>query len=347
MRACVGQARSRAPFRPFDPDATASQGSRPAAAHDAFRRYQDELDDRGHAGRPRPRHDQRRQAFGAICRAGVRALDGPPASLIVAARRLADHVPVRLGVLTKAERGALIGENKLHRVHKAVPLDVRAGMTIAEAFQAIVHACLKHYRLNEPLVIRKSKVEALHQTRVAMRRLRSAFSLFKPAIEDVEYQHLRHQLRWFTAQLGDARNIDVYLQRDLDEEERARLMPKRESAYDRVVDAMNSHKFRRLLIDLVGWTAMGTWRSSRIAQRSVEGFANRRLTGFGSPLPRADAILRRWMKQRATSCASSRRRCVMRSNSSGDSIPMRLPYVCGVVAWKFLGGCCQFAEVEV
>ena len=54
-------------------------------------------------------------------------------------------------------------------------------------------------------------------------------------------------------------------------------MPKRESAYDRVVDAMNSHKFRRLLIDLVGWTAMGTWRSSRIAQRSVEGFANRRL----------------------------------------------------------------------
>ena len=32
-------------------------------------------------------------------------VDGPPASLIVAAGRLCDHVPVRLGVLTKAERG--------------------------------------------------------------------------------------------------------------------------------------------------------------------------------------------------------------------------------------------------
>ncbi len=203
--------------------------------------------------------------------------DGAPASLIVAARRLSDHVPARLGVLTKAERGFLIASDCLHRVHKADAIHVRRDMSVADAFETIIHSCLKHYRLNEPLVIRKSKAAALHQARVAMRRLRSAFTLFKPAVEDVEFQHLRHELRWFTAQLGDARNLDVYLERDLDEEERAELIRKREEAYDHVIDAMNSHKFRRLLIDLVGWAAIGAWRSSKAAQRPVESFANRRL----------------------------------------------------------------------
>jgi inorganic triphosphatase YgiF len=204
-------------------------------------------------------------------------IDGPPSSLVAAARRLSDHAPVRLGVLTKAERGYMIAGNSLHKIHKAGPVDVNADMTIAEAFETIVHACLKHYRLNEPLVIRKAKAEALHQARVAMRRLRSAFTLFRPAIEDVEFQHLRQELRWFTSQLGDARNIDVYLERDLELEERDRLTRLRERAYDGITDAMNSHRFRRLLIDLVGWAAVGAWRSSKRAQRSVASFGNRRL----------------------------------------------------------------------
>jgi inorganic triphosphatase YgiF len=203
--------------------------------------------------------------------------DGAPASLIVAARRLSDHVPVRLGVLTKAERGFLLADNDLGKISKAAPVHVNPDMIVAEAFEVIVHACLKHYRLNEAIVIRKRKAGALHQARVAMRRLRSALTMFRPAVEDVEFQHLRHELRWFTAQLGDARNLDVFLERDLDEEERRRLIRKRERSYDHVADMMNSHKFRRLLIDLVGWTAMGAWRRGKPAQRSVRAFAARRL----------------------------------------------------------------------
>jgi inorganic triphosphatase YgiF len=204
-------------------------------------------------------------------------LSGPPASLIVAARRISDHVPVRLGVLTKAERGLRLLSGANERITKAAPVDVRREMTVAEAFELIVHACLKHYRLNEPLVIRERKAAALHQCRVAMRRLRSAFTLFRPAVEDVEFQHLRHELRWFTAQLGDARNLDVYLERDLDHDERERLRHERERAYDGVADAMNSHKFRRLLIDIVGWAAIGAWRSGKLAARPIPGFADARL----------------------------------------------------------------------
>lgn len=204
-------------------------------------------------------------------------IEGAPASLVIEARRLSDHVPVRLGVLTKAERGFRLAAGSAGKVSKAGPVHVRSGMTVAEAFELIVHSCIKHYRLNETLVIRKAKAEALHQSRVAMRRLRSAFALFKPAIDDVEFQHLRHELRWFTAQLGDARNLDVYLERDLGEEERQSLMRKRDRAYDDVADAMNSHRLQRLLIDMVGWSSIGSWRRAKMANRSIVTFANVRL----------------------------------------------------------------------
>ncbi len=221
--------------------------------------------------------------------------DGAPASLIIAARRLADHAPVRLGVLTKAERGFLLADNLLRKVTKAASVHIHPGIDVAEAFEIIVHACLKHYRLNEPLVIHDRDAGALHQSRVAMRRLRSAFTLFRPAVEDVEFQHLRQELRWFSSQLGDARNVDVYLERDIDEQERAELIRKRELAYDEVIDAMNSHKFRRLLIDLVGWIAIGSWRGGKPASRPVDSFANRRLdrlwksvAGVGRNISRLD-----------------------------------------------------------
>lgn len=225
--------------------------------------------------------------------------DGAPSSLIVAARQLCDHAPVRLGVLTKAERGFLVARNSLHRTHKAAQVEVHSDMNVGEAFEVIVHACLKHYRLNEPVVLRETRATALHQCRVAMRRLRSALTLFRPAVEDVEFQHLRHELRWFTAQLGDARNLDVYLERDLDEDERRRMVRKREAAYDQVIDSMNSHQFRRLLIDLVGWAAIGSWRFHKTAQRPVASFAITRLdrlwrsiTAFGHDLHRMDEATR-------------------------------------------------------
>lgn len=204
-------------------------------------------------------------------------VDGAPASLIMAARHVSDHLPARLAVLTKAERGFMLVAGSLGRVAKAGTVNVDSGMNVAEAFEIIVHSCLRHYRLNEPIVIADRKPDALHQARVAMRRLRSAFTLFRPAVEDVEYQHLRHELRWFTAQLGDARNLDVYLERDLEGDERAKLTRKRERAYDEVTDAMNSHKFRRLLIDLIGWVALGAWRSGKVAAKPVGSFAARRL----------------------------------------------------------------------
>jgi inorganic triphosphatase YgiF len=228
-----------------------------------------------------------------LCELELELLDGEAAELLATARQIADEVPMRVGVLSKAERGFALADGTLSRVNKAVPLAVDRGMTVGDAFAVIVHACIRHYRLNEPLVIATQAPAVLHQARVAMRRLRSAFALFRPAVADGEYARLREELRWFTSQLGDARNLDVYLERKLQERERRALMSRRKHAYRQVIAAMESQRLRDLLLDLVGWLAVGDWRSNKKAGRPIAPYAVKRLDKLWATIAGPAAQIRR------------------------------------------------------
>lgn len=204
-------------------------------------------------------------------------LDGDSRVVLEFARKIVENGPIKLGVLSKAERGLALLAGRLGKASKAEPVAVRPGMTIAAGFPVILASCVRHFRLNEPLVISDRSSEALHQSRVALRRLRAAFSLFRTAIADAEFMFLRDGLRWFASRLGDARNLDVFLERDHSQVDRRRLEREREEAYDRVVEAMDSRRCRLLMLDLVGWSALGEWRSHAIADRPIEPYVNRRI----------------------------------------------------------------------
>lgn len=204
-------------------------------------------------------------------------VDGSPVDLLEAARAIAERVPLRLGVLTKAERGFALADGSLGKVTKAGPVPVRPDMTVADGLAVVAYSCLKHFRRNEPIVVAERKPEALHQARVAMRRLRSAFSLFRPAAADESYELLRQELKWFTNLLGEARNLDVFLQREDLEERPAELLRRRDQAYDIIVDALQSKRFRSLMFELVAWLAAGRWKSGKKARRPLPPFAAKRL----------------------------------------------------------------------
>ncbi len=208
---------------------------------------------------------------------------GSAASLIEVARELAGQVPLRLGVLTKAERGYALANGASAKAAKAEPIPLHPEMNSAEGFAAIANACLRHYRLNEGLVVERRDPAALHQSRVAMRRLRSAFSLFRPVICDDEYQRLRDEVRWFTSQLGEARNLDVLLRRLPEDDHprglalRERLERARAEAYDGILEILNSARLRRLMLDLIAWIETGEWRRGKEAAEPLRHFAVRRL----------------------------------------------------------------------
>jgi inorganic triphosphatase YgiF len=204
-------------------------------------------------------------------------INGDPSIAHKLARTIADREPAKLGVVSKAERGFALADDRLGKAVKAEPVAIRPGMTIGEGFATIVAACIRHFRLNEPLVISRRSPEALHQSRVALRRLRAAFWLFRSAISDSRFDLLRDELRWFTRKFGDARNLDVFLQRDHPQSERSRLEREREEAYDRVVEAMDSKRCRLLILDIIGWSSFGEWSRQAMAGRPIEPYVSRRI----------------------------------------------------------------------
>jgi len=214
----------------------------------------------------------------------IELLRGKASAAVSLARKIAAQVPVKLGVMSKAERGFALADGATGKASKAEPVHVNADMNVAEGFETIAMSCIRHFRRNESLVIERRSAEALHQTRVAMRRLRSAFSLFRTAIQGAEFERLREELRWFTNELGDARNLDVYLQHLQSDDDRAPLQKRREAAYDSAIAAMESARLRGLMLDLVAWSSLGKWRNSERARQPLRVYADRRIDRWWSKL---------------------------------------------------------------
>jgi len=188
---------------------------------------------------------------------------GSERALFTLVKQLAETVPLRVGVLTKSERGQLLLRKKPPAAIKAEPVALEETMSAGEAFQAIAYACIRHFRLNEPQVLAARGGDALHQSRVALRRLRSAFSIFRPLIAGAESDAIRAELSWISGVLGKARDLDVFMQKQLSGADQmlvSKLHGARERAYDEVLEALNGERFRGLMINLIAWLETGKWR---------------------------------------------------------------------------------------
>lgn len=202
-----------------------------------------------------------------VCEIELELKRGAPSALFALGRKVTEAFPARLGVVTKAERGyALVGP--IRTAFKAEPIRLDEAASSATAFQAIAGLCVRQYRLNETLLLRASQPEALHQARVSLRRLRSALAIFKPLLAGEQVQIFQSELRWLTAILGEARDIDVLADTVRDGPLKARLLAAREQAYVNVGAALDSSRVRDLLFDLTEWLACGDWLSAPESQAS-------------------------------------------------------------------------------
>jgi inorganic triphosphatase YgiF len=206
-----------------------------------------------------------------VCEIELELKSGDPAALFAFARRIDAVVPIRLGVLSKAERGyALAGAAPTRVMAERVVL---AGDAIAAlAFGQIVQSCIRQFRLNETLLLAGRDVGALHQARVALRRLRSAFSIFEPMIGDAGGE-LRAELRWLASELGQARDLDVVLKRAGPGPLQHRIATMREAAYDGVCETLSSARSRRLMFDVSEWIATTDWSGKAGGRRDGNGAA--------------------------------------------------------------------------
>lgn len=223
--------------------------------------------------------------------------EGNPQVLFELAEEIGRALPLRLGVLTKAERGYALAQRQLGKVARAEPVALTPPLGEGDAFRAIAHACLRHYRLNEIVLLGHRDADALHQARIALRRLRSAFSLFRPTVRGKDYQQLRDELGWLAGQLGEARNLDVLLAGEAglpdDEMLRARLLRARGKAYERVEAALHSERTRALMLRLALWIEIGAWRFRPRAAHDLAALATHQLDRQWRKVRRRSARLAR------------------------------------------------------
>ncbi|AYG63407.1 CHAD domain-containing protein [Rhizobium jaguaris] len=216
----------------------------------------------------------------SICEIELELKDGDARDLFVLARKFEAVAPVKFGVQSKAERGYWLMEAAKSAV-KAEAVELGQATTAISAFQTIAQSCFRQFRLNETILLRGKSAEALHQARVAIRRLRSAFSLFKVLVLDGEAGRLSDEFRWLAHVLGEARNLDVLLPKAQNGELRRKLGTAQEHAYDDAFDALKSPRASALMLDFNEWLHCGDYLRLPARQeereRSAEGFASEAL----------------------------------------------------------------------
>ncbi|TWB23962.1 inorganic triphosphatase YgiF [Nitrospirillum bahiense] len=207
-------------------------------------------------------------------------------------------VPLRLELRTKAERGYALarGEAAAPKAVKAGPLNFHPDDTVEAALAGVARACLHHMAANEGAVL-AGDPSGVHQLRVAVRRLRSALTLFKAILPEPQAATLKTALKGLADAVGPARSWDVFLEELLAPV--AAAMPEQESLQALAVAAQGArgrgHTAARAAVSGPGYTelllTLGRWVDGRCWRDDAPAD---RLAWLGQPLlPFADAVLTR------------------------------------------------------
>jgi inorganic triphosphatase YgiF len=208
---------------------------------------------------------------------------GAPAALFDLAEALALEIaeehPVRLGAETKAARGFALSEGRDPAPTKATEIVLPGDISAEDAFTVIANNCLDQLRANEEAVLATEDGEAIHQFRVALRRLRAIVSAYRDLIDDDVHAMMSIDLRWLQRQCGPARDLDVLITETL---EPIQNRVRGQSAFDFLIEtakvaraearraahlAIENPRYVVMLIQLYRHLHTGDWRRASARAR--------------------------------------------------------------------------------
>ncbi len=208
-------------------------------------------------------------------------LDGPAPLLAELSTQLADTVPLSVPRWSLATEATAFARGWEPPDRQSGAPEVRPGTSVADAFALVVGHLTDVILAGVPAAAAGETPEAVHAMRVAVRRLRSAFSVFRKVADGPALQALKPQLHALGAALGRARDWDVFLAgtgRDvmaaLPEDRRIATMlalaeKKREAAYAGLRQTFTAPAFRQLTVGLVQFAALRPWQTGADADRSA------------------------------------------------------------------------------
>jgi CHAD domain-containing protein len=126
---------------------------------------------------------------------------------------------------------------------------------------------------------------AIHQMRVGLRRMRAAISLFGKILPVASTENIKAELKWLTGELAPAREIDVFIREQVHPVARTtephrgmaaiekQFAARRAMAFERAQRALDSSRFRRLLIEVLEWLETRKFGANDEADKAINKFA--------------------------------------------------------------------------
>jgi CHAD domain-containing protein len=207
------------------------------------------------------------------------SLNGPLPAVLAAARAIAAELPLLPPLAALAEEGRALAMSLPARPHRLGAPDTSAATTGEEAFLIAAGHLVEVVRQQSARIRQDATPEPVHQTRVALRRLRSVFRVFRATTDCAVLRALDGKLRDVLTVLGPARDWDVFLGGIIREVEaafpeekriaglrRAAEIQRRE-AYAAVLAMLGGASWRLLLIDALEMLLTRPWREGAEAPR--------------------------------------------------------------------------------
>jgi inorganic triphosphatase YgiF len=236
-----------------------------------------------------------------LCELELELKSGGIGALYEAAQALTASHPFRFSPMSKAERGYRLFLGQGASPVNAGAIELAENMSVEDAYRHILRSCIDQISAARMVCLTSADNEGPHQLRIGLRRLRTAFKLFRPVVDPRRTSALDQQACRYAAAAGTLRDLDV-----LTDEIAAPLASQapeginipllleqlgkdRQAKRLDLTGELSGASFNAFLLDLASYCETGGWRRSGNA-RQEECLAGP-VTSFAS-----EAIGKRWHK---------------------------------------------------
>lgn len=187
---------------------------------------------------------------------------GRTADLFALAQRLPLGPELAWSTESKGARGQALALKLSFEPVRAHETPLDRAMDVGAGFRAIAWNCLAQLLGNCREVVASGHPDAVHQSRVAIRRLRAAFSLFSDNLADIRTPIFRAEWKAAAAGLGPTRDLHVLIERveaaaaesGAEADELLRLLRGKRAAATREAQALLAGTaFQHLLVRFAEW----------------------------------------------------------------------------------------------